>query len=1380
MADIDRLQVEIESSATDATQKLVALGDQLERIKGLLDGVWKDPIKKIMGGDTTSKGKASGDTSAIKSEGNTAKKTAADFAKAELNAIKANNAAEKYLHTLKETTKYMLPEKGSAANIGYLVQDAMATYEKNVPQFGGVADYSDNVFKPIKPLSAEQIEQMRAFGDAANATTKDILTISNADFKSLSSSLATADRQIQSLDSSLSSAYSKIESLRSKGVVDEAPEMQDAIASYQNFAEIMQSARKYGGQLDEALSKVNGTVTDVPVEKMNELAVAMKNALSAARSASVETASALKGVSIPTTSKGGRAKVSGTTEQAEQEVRGLRRAWNSLKEKIGLKVDSSEVKTAHKHVSRLSKLLHSISRIAMYRAIRTAMKMVTSGFKEGIENLYQYSKLVGTDFAPMMDRASTASLYLKNALGSMAGQVLQAVIPAFDSMIDTLVVGINAVTQFFAALAGRDTWSRPIKQAHEYAEAVTDATKAQKSFMLGIDELNVIEESAGGAGSKVPDYSTMFEEVAVDEGIKNIAEKFNNILGLVKDIGAEFGNWILPVAFLANLAGVGSKLSSIIGLLNIAVGAYLTVDAIKDVFVSGDITWDNILKGTAGGIMLGGGLGAKLASKLGGNFTPMQNRLTGMAVFAGLNLAVMSVGSTLKKGITWESVLTGAAGGALAGAGLSAKLADRFGGNVKGGMLSGLLIGAGVTLMVNGIASQVTEGVDVKNSITSAIGGALTGAGIGGALGGLAGGLLGATIGLVVSLAISINAYLDEQAEEAYKQTDAYATIQSIITEMTEIVDNANAALATLQGNMSTLNNLTLEYDSVKTLVDDIYSLADKGSLSSSELDTLKSKIEIFNGLGLGDIRLEFDETTGRINETKKTVDALIESYYKEAQVAAAREGLTEAFKQQARAERDLNEATAEANRLKDLGIEKMSEYKGEWWLVTKAGRTWAAEMTHINEAFGTNIEAIETAQKAYDTATSDIEIFSDTIKTLTTDTSNLSGALKNSGKNAIDGWVNGLNENKDKVTSAMRSIASGAIQAANQVFVIHSPSRAMWDVGYYVDTGLANGITDNAETVTTAASTLADGVLTELGDIQTGISSTASSITTALSSMFDYDPTTDYMALMKQATDRGDVEAAAMYEQLRNAKIAGEGLSYEQTDYFKDRWKEATTDAGDSIDAFYDGLDTGIGSLYSGIHSTTDTFFYDIDSGWSDTLATINRRLTDEIPVVEYTTNTIKQSFEKMTAQSIDAIERITTSLNAIPRNITTTHTIVTRTVTAGFASGQTAPKQYAQGGFPDAGQLFVARERGAELVGAIGNRTAVANNDQITEGIYKATKEANEDEVALMREQNELLRALLAKDTSVTLDGKTLKTAVDRANRESGVSIMAGGVRV
>lgn len=55
---------------------------------------------------------------------------------------------------------------------------------------------------------------------------------------------------------------------------------------------------------------------------------------------------------------------------------------------------------------------------------------------------------------------------------------------------------------------------------------------------------------------------------------------------------------------------------------------------------------------------------------------------------------------------------------------------------------------------------------------------------------------------------------------------------------------------------------------------------------------------------------------------------------------------------------------------------------------------------------------------------------------------------------------------------------------------------------------------------------------------------------------------------------------------------------------------------------------------------------------------------------------------------------------------------------------------KPYMAGGFPETGQLFVAREAGPELVGRINGKTAVANNDQIvtgiSSGVYNAVRSA------------------------------------------------------
>ena len=76
------------------------------------------------------------------------------------------------------------------------------------------------------------------------------------------------------------------------------------------------------------------------------------------------------------------------------------------------------------------------------------------------------------------------------------------------------------------------------------------------------------------------------------------------------------------------------------------------------------------------------------------------------------------------------------------------------------------------------------------------------------------------------------------------------------------------------------------------------------------------------------------------------------------------------------------------------------------------------------------------------------------------------------------------------------------------------------------------------------------------------------------------------------------------------------------------------------------------------------------------------------------------------------------------------------------------------ANGGFVDSGDIFVANENGnAEMIGSFGNHTAVANSDQIVAGIAAGVSNANEEQNTLLRQQNELLRGILAKDASVKL---------------------------
>lgn len=59
-------------------------------------------------------------------------------------------------------------------------------------------------------------------------------------------------------------------------------------------------------------------------------------------------------------------------------------------------------------------------------------------------------------------------------------------------------------------------------------------------------------------------------------------------------------------------------------------------------------------------------------------------------------------------------------------------------------------------------------------------------------------------------------------------------------------------------------------------------------------------------------------------------------------------------------------------------------------------------------------------------------------------------------------------------------------------------------------------------------------------------------------------------------------------------------------------------------------------------------------------------------------------------------------------------------------FTKNGLSLKYYAKGGLPDVGQMFVAREAGPELVGTIGNKSAVVNNEQIVEAVSRGVAQA------------------------------------------------------
>lgn len=256
----------------------------------------------------------------------------------------------------------------------------------------------------------------------------------------------------------------------------------------------------------------------------------------------------------------------------------------------------------------LSKLLQSIKRIAFYRTIRKLVSSFANAFKEGAENLYQFSKLMGssdsTGFAGAMDQGATAVLYFKNLMGSLAGLVLPPVISALDSIVDAMSKFVNWINETIASIRGFATFNKAEKNVTEYAKALNEATAAAKKFLLPIDEINKMNDNSSSSSKTAEDYLKMFSISQVSD--MGVGEQIMRLEAIISGASMAVGMLLLlggatPLAKgvgLALLASGGLKLAGeastlknwdsipneikdVVGELEIALGAsMLAVGAI--------------------------------------------------------------------------------------------------------------------------------------------------------------------------------------------------------------------------------------------------------------------------------------------------------------------------------------------------------------------------------------------------------------------------------------------------------------------------------------------------------------------------------------------------------------------------------------------------------------------------------------------------------------------------------------------------------------------------------------------------------------------------------------------------------------------------------
>lgn len=211
----------------------------------------------------------------------------------------------------------------------------------------------------------------------------------------------------------------------------------------------------------------------------------------------------------------------------------------------GIKTLGKESKKTRRETKRLGlsaesitkpfdRLISSIGRIALYRAIRSAIKNVTSAIKEGLTNLEGYSRIVGSEFAPAVDDLRRHVLLLKNAFATALRPVIEAVIPLIIQLCDWLSKAADFVAQVLSALTGQvDDKGRYTKAILSDLEDSNKQAKELRRTLLGFDEINRLDGDNGSG--KSDNTGLMFTKAEISPEAAATAGKLKEAIKWIKD-----------------------------------------------------------------------------------------------------------------------------------------------------------------------------------------------------------------------------------------------------------------------------------------------------------------------------------------------------------------------------------------------------------------------------------------------------------------------------------------------------------------------------------------------------------------------------------------------------------------------------------------------------------------------------------------------------------------------------------------------------------------------------------------------------------------------------------------------------------------------------
>lgn len=217
------------------------------------------------------------------------------------------------------------------------------------------------------------------------------------------------------------------------------------------------------------------------------------------------------------------------------------------------------------------------------------LRRLRSYIKEAIVGFAEYD----AETKASIDGLKASLGDMKMAFGGAFAAVLNAIAPILQAIIAWVTAAANAIAAFFALLGGHGTYKRAKSGLDGVAKAAGGAGGAAeeaKKQLMGIDELNILQDDKGGGGGGGGGGDFGLEEVEISDDMKN---NFENILDIVIAIGAALAGWKLG-KILQSLGLLGNSFKNLLGFALGVAGAAVYIREFFDVWENG-FDWQSLI-----------------------------------------------------------------------------------------------------------------------------------------------------------------------------------------------------------------------------------------------------------------------------------------------------------------------------------------------------------------------------------------------------------------------------------------------------------------------------------------------------------------------------------------------------------------------------------------------------------------------------------------------------------------------------------------------------------------------------------------------------------------------------------------------------------------